>query len=302
MKYELIIIRYSEIALKGKETRKRFENTLLTNIKNAMESKNLKFKIKKEWGRIYIYTDQISKCVSFLQKIFGIKSISPALQTESKIDLVSKLVVSISKELLNKKKTFAIRATRTGEHDFSSQDIAIKIGDAVVKATKAKVNLNNPDVELFIEVRNKKAFIFTRKIYCVSGLPYGSQGNVLALIEDPASILASWYLIRRGCKTIFINRKKSNEKILDSFIDDWFVKSEIFTINSSKKYNKITKIVIEKNCNAIVTGHTLDKHPFKTLKEIKLLKNFFNIPILNPLIALKENEINKKCKEIGIIV
>jgi thiamine biosynthesis protein ThiI len=300
VKYGLIIIRYAEIALKSKETRKRFENTLLTNIKNAIESKNLKFKIKKEWGRIYIYTNQNSKCITYLQKIFGIKSISPALQTESNIDLISKLVESISKELLNKKKTFAIRATRTGEHDFSSQDIAIKIGDAVVKATKAKVNLNNPDVELFIEVRNIKAFIFTRKIYCVGGLPYGSQGNVLALIDDPASILASWYLIRRGCKTIFINRKKSNEKILDSFIDDWFVKSEIFTINSSNRYNKINKIIIEKNCNAIVTGHTLDRNPLKTLWEIKQLKKFFNMPILHPLIAMNEKEINKKCREIGI--
>ena len=302
MEYELIIIRYAEIALKSKETRKRFENTLLTNIKNALESKNFKFIIKKEWGRIYIYTDQITKCISYLQKIFGIKSISPALQTESKIELVSKLSVSVSNEILNKDKSFAVRATRTGDHDFSSQDIAIKIGDAVVKATNAKVNLNNPDIELFIEIRDKKAFIFTRKIYCVGGLPFGSQGNVLALIDSPASILASWYLMRRGCKTIFINRKKSNEKILDSFIKNWFVRSKIFTMTSDDQYYKIKNIFNEMNCNAIVTSHNLDRCPLKTLDDIKLLKNFFNVPILHPLIAMKENEINKKCEEIGIIV
>jgi thiamine biosynthesis protein ThiI len=300
--YELIIVRYSEIALKGKETRKRFESILLTNIKNALESKNLIFIIRKEWGRIYIYTDQITKCISYLKKIFGIKSVSPALQTESKIDLLSKLAVSISNEILNKDKSFAVRATRTGDHDFSSQDIAIKIGDAVVKATNAKVNLNNPDIELFIEVRNKKAFIFNRKIYCVGGLPFRSQGNVLALIDGPASILAAWYLMRRGCEIIFINRKKSNEKILHSFINDWFVRSEIFTISSNGQYNEINKIVNEKNCNAIVTSHNLDRRPLKTLDEIKRLKNFFNVPILHPLIAMKENEINKKCEEIGIIV
>lgn len=301
MDYELIIVRYSEIALKGRETRKRFENTLLTNIKNALDSKNLKFNIKKEWGRIYIYTDQISKCISFLQKIFGIKSVSPALQTISKIDFISKLAVSVSNEILTKEKSFAVRATRTGEHNFSSQDVAIKIGDAVVKTTNARVNLNNPDIELFIEVRNTKAFIFTRKIYCVGGLPFGTQGTVLSLIDGPESILASWYLLRRGCKTIFINSKKSNDKILNSFINDWFVRSEIFTITTNNQYNKINKIVIEKNCNAIVTSHNLDVKPIKTLSEIKKLKNFFNVPILHPLIAMNEKEINKKCKEIGIL-
>jgi len=302
VEYELIIIRYAEIALKSKETRKRFENILLTNIKNVLESKNFKFIIRKEWGRIYIYTDQITKCISYLQKIFGIKSISPALQTESKIELISKLAVSISNEILNKDKSFAVRATRTGDHDFSSQDIAIKIGDAVVKATNAKVNLNNPDIELFIEIRNKKAFIFTRKIYCVGGLPFGSQGNVLALIDGPASILASWYLMRRGCKTIFINRKKSNEKILNSFIKNWFVSSKIFTIISDDQYYKIKNIFNEMNCYAIVTGHNLDRNPLKILDDIKRLKNFYNVPILHPLIAMKENEINNKCEEIGIIV
>jgi len=302
VKYELIIIRYAEIALKGKETRKRFENILLTNIKNALESKNLKFIIKKERGRIYVYTDKISKCLSFLQNIFGIKSVSPALLTESKIDCISKLVVSISKDILNKNKTFALRVTRTGEHNFNSQEIAIKIGNDVVKATNARVNLNNPDIELFIEVRNTKAFIFTKKIYCIGGLPFGSQGNVLALIDSPESILASWYLLRRGCKTIFINRNKSNDSILNSFINDWFVKSEIFTITSKNQNNKINEIAFEKKCNALVTNHTLYVQPLKTLYEIRQLKKIFKIPVLHPLIAMNEKEINKKCKEIGILV
>ena len=63
MKHELIIIRYGEIALKGKETRKRFEDILVSNIKKALNQKDILNKISKEWGRIYIYTKNIKNGV-----------------------------------------------------------------------------------------------------------------------------------------------------------------------------------------------------------------------------------------------
>ena len=102
MKYELVIVRYGEIALKGKEVRKRFEDALVSNIKNALIEKNLVNKITKERGRIYVYTTQIEKCIDVLQRVFGITSISPAYQTISDMNSMSKLAVDISKEGLNK--------------------------------------------------------------------------------------------------------------------------------------------------------------------------------------------------------
>ena len=303
MNYEPIIVRYGEIALKGKETRKRFENILVSNIKNAFSTENLSSKIIKEWGRIYVYTIQINKCIDVLQKIFGITSISPALQTLSDMDSMSKLAVDISKEELNEEKSFAIRATRTGEHEFTSQDVAIKIGDEIVKATKASVNLSNPDFELFIEIRNDKAFLFTKKISGTGGMPLGTQGKVLALIDAPESILAAWYLLRRGCKIIFVNTKESNKDVLKSFMENWFVKSDIFTLDLGKNlFEELNKIAYERNCDAIATGHTILNNSQSVLYDIKQLKKHVNFPILHPLIAMNEEKIIKKCREIGLSV
>jgi thiamine biosynthesis protein ThiI len=302
VKYELVLIRYGEIALKGKQTRRRFEDILLSNIKYVLESKNLKFNIKKERGRLYVYTDQINESLNVLMKIFGITSISPALQTSSNLKSISKLAIDISKKKLNIEKSFAIRTTRTGQHNFSSQDVAIKIGNDVVKETNAGVNLAYPDFELFIEIRNDNSFIFTDKIRCVGGMPLGTQGNVLTLIDNPGSILAAWYLMRRGCKTIFLNTKKLNEKILKSFIEKWFVKSEIFSSSEVDLIDEINRIVDEKKCNAIVTGHSLYDNKKKTLFEIKSLKEKINLPILHPLIAMSEDDIQKKSKEIGLSI
>ena len=301
MKYKIIIVRYGEIALKGKETRKRFENILISNIKNAFNMKDIINKITKEWGRIFIITTQIDDCLNVLQKIFGITSFSPALQTSGDIDSISKLSVKIAKEELNKKQSFAIRATRTGEHDFSSQDVAIKVGNEIVKATKASVDLINPDFKLFIEIRHNNAFLFSKKIQGTGGMPLGTQGNVLSLIDSPESILASWYLMRRGCKTVFAITKESYTKILKPFTENWFLKTDIFTLNSERNlFEVLSKIADEKNCVAITTGHTIFNNSQKVLSNIKLLKKHINLPILNPLIAMNEEQIYKKCSEIGL--
>jgi thiamine biosynthesis protein ThiI len=294
-------VRYGEIALKGKATRKRFEDILVSNIKNALDTANLSNKITKEWGRIYVHTTQIEKCIEILQKIFGIYSVSPALQTLSDMNSISKLAIDISKEKLSKEKSFAIRTTRTGNHEYTSQDVAIKIGNDVVKSTKAHVNLTKPDLELSIEIRNDKAFLFTERIQCVGGMPLGTQGNVLALINGPKDVLAAWYLMRRGCKVSFLNFNDSYEKTLISFSDNWFVKPEILQVSSeSTLYDDISEVSRNNPFNAIVTGHSLLDKPKNVLFDIKEIKRHVSLPILHPLISMDETSIAKKGNEIGL--
>ena len=302
MEYELIIVRYGEIALKGNATRRHFENCLISNIKKALDTKQIIYNIRREWGRIYIYTNQISKSVDVLQKIFGIVSVSPAVQTQSNMDSMSNLAVSISKEALSEEKTFAIRTTRAGKHEYTSQDVAVKIGNDIVEVTKAGVNLTKPDFELFIEVRSESAYIFTEKIHGTGGLPLGTQGRLLALIDNLESILAAWYLMRRGCRIVFANIDKSNTDILNLFITNWYAESDVSMIDPGESvlYETLAKIASERNCDAVVTGHVIYKDFQKELSDIKLMKKHINLPILHPLIAMEKEDINKKCKEIGI--
>jgi len=302
VKYETIIIRYGEIGLKGRVTRKNFEQSLINNIKNALQTKQIPHTIKKGWGRIYLYTDQINKSIPILQRVFGITSISPAVQTQSTMDAMSKFAVNSSKEVLTKGKSFAMRVTRTGKHNFTSQDVAVKIGSDVVKATNAFVNLTKPDFELFIEIRDDDAFIFKEKIRGTGGLPLGTQGKALSVVDSLKSILAAWYLMRRGCKIDFAITAKIKEDMLQSFIENWNAYSDITYITGQRKnlYKNLNKIALEKNCDAIVTGHTLYENQSDCLSEIKLLKQYAEIPILHPLIAMDGKTINKKCKEIGL--
>ena len=179
MKYELIIVRYGEIGLKAQATRRRFENALVNNIKKAFEMKNISNDIKLMRGRIFVYTEQIKEAIFVLQKIFGITSISPAVKTSSDMDSMKRFGVEISKNQMEKTDSFALRVTREGNHEFTSQDVAVAVGEAVVKATNAKVNLSKPDFTLFIEIRDNVAYFYIEKFAGVGGLPLGTQGNCL---------------------------------------------------------------------------------------------------------------------------
>jgi thiamine biosynthesis protein ThiI len=194
-----------------------------------------------------------------------------------------------------------LRVTRTGNHKFTSNDVAIRIGEDIVNETHAKVDLDIPDFELFIEIRNENTYLFTKKIRGIGGMPQGTQGKILALIDKPESILAAWYLIRRGCKIIFLIKDKSKINVLKSIISKWYIESKIYSFDSKESiYYWINKTITEENCDAVVTGHFLDENLSISLSDIIQLKKNVKSLILHPLIAMDRNEINNKCEEIGI--
>ncbi|UCH72002.1 MAG: hypothetical protein JSW62_00170 [Thermoplasmatales archaeon] len=302
MKHELIIVRYGEISLKGKETRKYFEKYLINNIKKSLDTKKISHEIKKERGRIYVYTNQIKKSTYVLQKIFGIVSISPAFKTKSDMNSISKLAVNLSKEILTKDNSFAVRSTRTGKHDYTSQDVCKKIGSDIIDTTHAKVNLSKPNFELFIEIRNDKAYLFIEKLRGPGGMPLGTQGKILVLIDNMNSLLAAWYMMRRGCETVFAVTDNSFTGALKDFTSNWHSNLDFYQLNSNEKnfYKNLNKIAKEKNCNAVAIGYYLSNGSRGELKKIKSFTKNISFPILHPLIAMEKDEIYKKSKDIGI--
>lgn len=298
MKRKIIIIRYGEIGLKAKYTRKQFEGKLIQNLKEALDRKEINNKISKEYGRIYLDTTKVNEAIKIITRIFGIISVSKAVKTKSDIYEMEKKALEIAKKYLIKNKTFALRVNREGNHDFTSQDIAIKFGDSILKNTQAKVNLTKPDFILFIEIRNEYAYFYTTKIKGPGGLPLGTQGNVLSLIENNNSLLAAWYIIRRGCKPIFIINNINMIKKINLFSEKWNIHNQRIIHIKDEKINNIAQ---KNNCDAIVTGHSINSTSKKEINEIKDLKIKLKIPILTPLISMNEKEITQKIKEIDLL-
>jgi thiamine biosynthesis protein ThiI len=301
MNYDNILVRYGELSLKSTYVRNYFESTLVRNIKKALAQENIQHSILKERGRIYLSTTEVSKSCLVLSRIFGIVSFSPAVQTTAVMEDMSIKALQLTKNILTTEKSFAIRSTRVGTHTFSSQQVAIQIGNDIVKATHAKVDLTHPNIELFIEIRDKKSFLFTEKIKGAGGLPLGTQGKILVLVENPFSLLAAWYLMRRGCNILIANTTKTNDESLYSFLYNWYAEAEIISVDQKTKnfFHQLRTLSSENNCDALVSGHTLDGSPC-SIEAIVQLKKQSNIPVLTPLIAMTCEELQQQCKKRGI--
>jgi len=278
-----------------------FESTLVRNIHDALKKEDIQGTVKREWGRIYLYTEEIKKACTVLQRIFGIVSISPAIQTTSDLNDISKIACNISKPVLGKKTSFAVRATRAGTHVFTSQEVAIRVGNDIVHTTCSPVDLSNPDVEVFIEIRNQKAFVFSEKISGTGGLPRGTQGNVLTIIDSPQSLLAAWFVMRRGCSLHIVLITESTAGLLDSFMKKWYIDSPIIRTDSSSPdfFNNLNTIVAKAECDAIVTETSFNGTK-KNIETFAQWKKQCAVPVLYPLLSFDEKELQKKCREVGI--
>ncbi|MBR6038268.1 MAG: hypothetical protein IKP53_06020 [Candidatus Methanomethylophilaceae archaeon] len=201
---ETILIRYSEIGLKSDPVRRRFEGILKRNIIDMLARDSVEAVVSIANSRLYVETRDIPAAVESLRRVFGISSLSVATICDATMDSIKRTASRISEGLLSPGDTFAVEARRDGDtYGFTSMDLKREAGAAILEANSAKgvrVDLTNPDKTVFIEVRSNKAYVFTSYIECHAGLPLGSQGHVLAYVDDDRGLVSAWLMMKRGCR------------------------------------------------------------------------------------------------------
>lgn len=255
------MIRYSEIGLKSVRVRKQFENFLIRDIKNAMKFYGIDATIKKIDGRIIIEAKKYAE--EILKEIGGIYSFSIVTIIGINLNEIREKVLEYS-SYIKKGETFALRVRKIGKHEYSSMDVAKIVGDDIRKKRDAKVDLENPDKEIFIEIREKNTFIYNKIIKGIGGLPYESQGKVISFIENENDLKAAWLMVRRGCRVDFALSKPFEKEIKK------MMKWRYYKIFYCKNIEEAERIAIENGAKAIVVG----KNGF-----IKL-----SIPVFYPLL------------------
>lgn len=269
---ELILVRYGEISLKGKN-RADFENQLIRNIKKALPSSD----VEKTSGRLIIRLSTNQKnAIESLKKIFGIVSVSKAVETDLDMGKISSecLVQANAKEF----STFRVSCQRMQKRIKPSPDIEREIGASIVKETGKKVKLKSPDLEIFIEIA-EKAYIFTEKIQCLGGLPVGIEGRVSLLVEDTDSAIAGILMMKRGCDLIpfSLSRKTKTTDRLFNLLEEYGCHNEI---RFAKSISEIEEISEKNRSFSLVLNQTLGN-----FKEIKT-----NMVLLRPLIGISPED------------
>ncbi|MBR0270801.1 MAG: tRNA 4-thiouridine(8) synthase ThiI [Methanobrevibacter sp.] len=332
MKYDLIVARYGEVGLKSTKVRSRFEKKLVKNIKAAIDCD-----VDRNQGRIYIFPKDFDKAVADLNRVFGIVSYSPAISTYSNFEDIDKTLGGYVEELIKEgiiteNTKFAIKCRRVGTHDFTSQEMAAYCGGVVRKRILAPVDLTNPDLTIFVEVRDDDTFIYHEKIPGPGGLPLGTQGKVVCLISSGIdSPVAAYLMMKRGCEVIalycdndpFTSAKamELNDQIINQLqkyaagvpikkrvvkYGEYLQKAKeeapekmTCVLCKSGMYKLAEKLANEMGAQAIVDGSSVGQVASQTLNNILATRYGVDMPVLSPLIGLDKIEITKIAEEIG---
>ncbi len=231
--YNLIRISYnSEIWLKSQPVKIRMLKILMNNIKNMLIREGIKFnkyQMSKDSGRIFFFfnNEDIPKALEILENVLGIYTFSPALRTGTLIKNIIDRTIDISRQILEPNDTFALRVKRSGIHEYNSQEVAIKVGQAVIdnfQDLQLKVNLTNPQKKIYVEIRGQFSYIYTDVIKSKwGGLPIERSKKVLCMDTGRLNdLLAGFLLMRRGCEIFPVLFKLTeNENILEIWLSNW---------------------------------------------------------------------------------
>jgi len=317
-----LIVRYGEIALKGKN-RERFEKTLERNMRKSLEIRGIESKFKRIRGRILAYTSS-EEAEKVISKIPGVVSVS--LAEEMSYD---ELFQFLANKLSGMgKKRFKVDTKRV-DKSFPKTSIEInrEVGSYLKEKLNWEVDLENPQVTVNLEVINGRVYYFTEKVRGPGGLPVGTQGRVVSLVSTGIdSPVATYLMMKRGCEPILLHFDRGTEREFRRIVDllseyhydiEYLVEEQKEFPKYVKKLDEIGKrewtcvlckymmlkraeeIAKEKKALGIVTGDNLGQVASQTLENIYLVSKATSHPVYRPLIGMDKVEIENLAKRIG---
>ena len=221
-----ILIRFAELGLKSEKVRTRFLKHLADDIEESLIDAKVEHLLEVQRSRIFLETDQIEMAEKVLKQVPGIYSFSAVLPASSDMDEMMGALSEFGRSRIEQGMTYGLKVRRTGKHNYSSHDIAVEGGGAVVAHLKegdARVDLKDPDIWIEVEIRDSKAYIFDGRVKGMGGMPASSQGKVILYLPSPEKdivercVLSFILMRRRGCKVIPASFDKDKERWTEEF-------------------------------------------------------------------------------------
>ncbi|MEM0128775.1 MAG: THUMP domain-containing protein [Thermoplasmata archaeon] len=203
----VVLIRYGELALKSPPVRREFERQLRRNILDQFVAGGISGRLRSDHGHLYAETEAPEAAIRVLQRVFGVTSLSPVEEVPTDPGEIARRLVATADASLARNASFAVRARRTGTHPFTSQTLAAELGGAVLRAFPdrgLRVDLTRPDVELFVEVRGPRTYLYTRRVEGPGGLPLGVAGRLVAAVDGLRGALGAYLMMKRGCRVAVV--------------------------------------------------------------------------------------------------
>lgn len=322
MRYEVLLARYGELGLKSAPIRGRFERALQENIEKAFEQRGVECTVQRIRGRFLVTSGNLDAALAILTRVFGLTSVSPAVVRPSRLEALLAAIGEYFEAVTRPEvRSFAIRCRRSGSHPYSSMEVARQGGGVVLAHTKGKdlkVDLERPDLEIHIDVRDDKAYLYHETRKAPGGLPMGTQGRVLVLLKDLHSLVAAWLMLKRGCTIVPVhfegptgNRERA--QAFERVLREWnfrgalihvahqetneFPKDATCVLCMRQMVRKAGLLARHKKCKGIVTGEAFSS---TTVDNLTLFGGIGDVPLLRPILGTTPEMVADFLSQMGL--
>lgn len=322
----VLLVRMGEIFLKG-DNRPQFINALARRVRYAIWP--LHGRLELAQGRMYVKGVQdMDLCVDKVTKVFGVHSVSPALEVEKDLAAIERAAIEMTKDLSGSFKVSARRADKRFPMD--SMQINAHLGGVVLDNNpNLRVDVHKPDHVLSVEIR-ELAYLHVAKIAAVGGMPVGTSGKALLLLSGGIdSPVAGFMLAKRGVELSAIHyhsfpftseqaKRKVVElaHILSQYTGPIHLYVVPFTKIQQELYDKCpdnqltilmrrfmmriaNRVALEKGCGALITGESLGQVASQTMEGLQCSSDVCTLPVFRPLIGFDKTEIMDRAQQIG---
>ncbi len=328
------MVHYAEIGTKG-NNRAFFENHLEKNLLEKLEPLG-RFKVELLDQRLLVTSDDPDAwqaAMSALKEVFGVAWLAKVV--ECPLDYESVKLAAVGEMAALKEtsspSTFRVTARRANKnYELSSQQMAIKLGEDLMKETGLGVDLSHPQATLFVDILSDRILLHTTKERGPGGLPVGVTGKVVHLLSGGIdSPVAAWLMMKRGCDLTYVHFfvAPDAERILETkmarilrtlsgfgtgggrLVLVPFTDYQVATADLRPDYEPVVfrhfmRIVAEKVANrvgavAISTGDNLGQVASQTLYNLACIDAGASMPTLRPVLGYDKSEIVKLAETIG---
>lgn len=337
MKQKTVLVRYGEIHLKGLN-RPFFERKLQERLKEALTPFD-GCTVEKGDGRYYVRgfkSGDEEKVVKKCCSVFGVHSAASTLCVDKDIGSICAASAAEIERAMREdgagEASFKVRARRSDKSfPQDSMGICTIVGRYVLdNVPGTSVDVKKPKYFIDVEVRSGGAYIYTRIVPGVGGMPLGSNGRAILLLSGGIdSPVAGYMMAKRGVEIEPVHfhsfpytGEKSRQKVIKlcRALANYTGSIKLRLVNLAdiqiairekcpEKYLTLLmrrfmarlaeKIAQQSNADALVTGESLGQVASQTIKALHVTEAAVSLPVFKPCIGMDKQEIVDIAEKIG---
>ena len=322
----VLLVRFGEVYLKGLN-RPVFLKKLVDNVKRALKPMG-GGEVWLSDSRIYVAgIEDMDACAERVCKVFGVHSVSPAVELEKDFEKVAEVAVGM---MAGKRGSFKVFARRSDKRfPMDSMEMQREIGGRVLDLyPELCVDVHNPQHKLSVEIRDR-AYVYVGERMAVGGMPYGTGGKAMLLLSGGIdSPVAGFQLMRRGVNVQavhFYSFPYTSERAKDKVIElarrigeygaGMLVHIVPFTHLQMEIHEKCPdslgtllmrrymmriaeRVARSHDAQALITGESLGQVASQTMESLAATDAVVTMPVFRPLIGMDKIDITEIAQRI----